>query len=168
MLKYMKKRKLPLITVLLIILNCLVSKTLSNDELFQKDINLTNSYKLSIQEEENDFVSLTLYQSNKIIKGLIIGDAGIKNELIQKVELDGDYDKEYFISVYYKGSTFGAMKNIILWKKGIHWYMHDTPFARGFVEDVDNNGIYEIVNYYPEKDIYIFKDGLLINIDLLN
>jgi len=160
------------VTLLLIILIVLFSniKTIAvtSDSLYQNEINLKNSYLLEIKER-NDIVRIVLYKNKNLIKGIDIGNAGIRDDLIKQVELDGNREngKEIFITVYDKDSTYGAQTNIVLWKQGIHWNMQSAPFLRGFIIDVNQDDIFEIVDYYPEKNIYIFRDGLFINIENL-
>jgi hypothetical protein len=140
-------------------------KELSSIQLYKKTIILPGEgeFALEIYESINDtlIVELRRYK-NLIQKAITIGNASIKDELIQKVNLDGKGGKEYFLTVYDRSSTYGHQTNIIIWKEGIWWNMLCAPFERGFIEDRNKDGIFEIINYYPNEKIYNFHRGLFI------
>ena len=141
--------------------------TLPENKLYSKKIKLSTDYILTVHENQDGSITLDLSQYY-LIKSIKIGNAAIKNELIKKVNLDRDNKDEYFITVYDRSSTYGAQTNIILWDEGAGWDMLCAPFKRGFIEDENKDGIYEIVDKsevvdgYPVKKIYHFHKGFFI------
>lgn len=85
------------------------------------------------------------------------------SELVEKKELMKNETDEFIIETYVDGSTYGAEHLVIIWNDGLYWNITAAPFQRAFLEDRNNDGILEIVEYYGSKnkkgDVYSFKDG---------
>jgi hypothetical protein len=85
-----------------------------------------------------------------------------------------DNDTSYFVPTYVEGSTYGAVRYFVIYKKnkGLGWEICKLPFDRIDVEDIDNDQISEIVAYdytyhinpdscILDKTVYSFRDGIL-------
>jgi len=70
----------------------------------------------------------------------------------------------YFITAWDRGSTFGAQTNVVVWKSGTGWSLVTTPFLRGFVEDKELTGRYDLVDTFPEEKHYQFEQGRFIQV----
>ena len=141
-------------------------KGAAQNTLYGKTISLPgeeDEYILKIYESSNGTLTLELYYDEDTLqKAMTIGNAATKDEMIQKVNLDGEGENEYFITAYDRSSTYGAQTNIIIWERRLWWNMTCAPFERGFAEDRNKDGIYEIIEYYPEEKVYNFCNGLFI------
>lgn len=134
----------------------------NSSEPYSKVIELSNDYSLKINESKDNTLVFELFYKKSVKKTAVVKNASTKDDLIKKVVLSSKDNIDYFITAYDKTSTFGAQTNVIVWKVGAKWSMVVAPFTRGFVEDRDKDGIYEIVDYYPAEKIYSFKNGAFI------
>ncbi|MBN1115309.1 MAG: hypothetical protein JXA66_08205 [Oligoflexia bacterium] len=91
---------------------------------------------------------------------LPVKNASVNDELIKKISLTGKNSEDYFITAYDKTSTFGAQTNIVVYENGTSWSVIKAPFKRGLAEDRNNDGVYEVVDYYPVEKIYLFENGV--------
>jgi len=135
--------------------------TANSSELYSKTIEVSNNYSLKINESKDNTLVFELFFKKSLKKTAVVKNASTKDDLIKKVVLSKE-NIDYFITAYDKTSTFGAQTNVIVWRSGLKWSMVVAPFTRGFVEDRDKDGIYELVDYYPAEKIYSFRNGVFI------
>lgn len=163
----MKKNKLSFIQVLIVLILTLllsftnspsVSKKLKLNIIFSDSLLTDNGYTLHVVIYQDNFrnITINLFSENSYLSGA--GGSGnselIKNnpKIINKIQLDSDSIPEYYIGTYTYGSTFGAMSYFIIWYHDHSWEITKTPFLRPFFEDANNDGIYEIVEYFNSSE----------------
>jgi hypothetical protein len=130
--------------------------------LYSKTIPLSDNCVLKINESPNQSLTIGLYQYGNLTKSISIGNANTKDELIVPTRFDSKGGKYYFITAYDRSSTYGAQTNIVLWENGATWEMISAPFIRGFLEDRDKDGVFEIVERYPKDRVFAFDNGLFV------
>lgn len=129
-------------------------------EAYKKTITLSNDYFLKIVESiEKETVTVHLIHNEKVVKSIVVDNASLDDDNVQRVNLDGSGELDYFLTAYDRSSTYGGQTNIIVWNSGRIWDMCEGPFQRGFAEDRNHDGITEVVEYYREEMVHIFIDG---------
>jgi len=72
----------------------------------------------------------------------------------------------FIIEAGINGSTYGATNLFIIWQdqNWKTWEIYRVPFTKYNFNDIDKDGIDEIIEYKPNQDsvIYNFNNGLLI------
>lgn len=138
-------------------------KSITSDKKFyKKQISLTNNYSIRLFELENNMFEVELYYKDSKIHSNEFFGYLTNDTLIKKVNLDSDSGLEYCITLYNIGSTYGSQTNIIVWDNDDTWDYCVAPFEKGEVEDRNNDGIYEIVEYYSKygkEGVYSFDKG---------
>jgi hypothetical protein len=145
------------ILVVAIVLLC-VNKASASDMRFSKDIDLGDACGLLLRETKEEAVVVLLRCAGKEDNEVRVQWAGIRDEDVQRVIFKGGISA-YFITAWDRSSTYGAQTNVVVWKGKKGWRIVKAPFVRGFVEDANKDGVYEIIDYYPKEVTYSFKDG---------
>lgn len=122
--------------------------------------------RIQLQKDCNSNILIELFGKNDFLwdaSGIGMSDIVTGENPIKTVNLDNDKQPEYIIDTYVYGSTYGAGTLFIVWLTGREAHISHLYFDRAFIEDVDKNGIYEIVDYSEGiKNIYSFYKGELI------
>lgn len=85
--------------------------------------------------------------------------------MITKVRLSPAEEDVFVVSTYIDGSTFGAQSNYVIWKNDRNeWRITQDPFSHGELEDVNQDGVFEIVSYDAghtgKPQAYNFRKGM--------
>lgn len=130
--------------------------SLDNDELL----------RIQLRKDCNSNILIELFGKNNFlwdVSGIGMSDIVAGEKPIKAANLDNDKQPEYIIDTYVHGSTYGAGTLFIVWLTGREAHISHLYFDRAFIEDVDKNGIYEIVDYSEGiKNIYSFYRGKLV------
>lgn len=148
--------------LILILLGANVGLT-GKERLFSKDIVLDNDCVLKVRETIAEAVSIKLFCTGRLVQRAGIPSADIRDENIQKVIFTGNV-QAYFLTAWDRYSTYGAQTNVIIWKCANKWALVEAPFTRGFAEDRDKDGVFELIDYYPTERMFRFDNGRFIEI----
>ncbi|XZF15200.1 hypothetical protein ACTHGU_03615 [Chitinophagaceae bacterium MMS25-I14] len=121
-------------------------------------------FKLHIYQDSlyNLFIE-TFDKKNYVYGTAAVMFSDIDKKLTGFCNLSNGAYKEYVISTYDKGSTYGAKSNIIIWYSDNLWHVTRDNFKRAFIKDVNKDGVFEIVDYFGEKKtVYHFDNGNFI------
>ena len=134
---------------------------------FNKTLQLSKNYSVKITEfASKQTVVFQLINNGKAIKTITVPNSSTDQRLVKKLNLNGVGNLDYFIIAYDLTSTFGAETDIIVWDNGTVWDMCKAPFISGSPEDRNADGIYEMIDTYPEEKCYFFDNGTFYPIKL--
>lgn len=121
------------------------------------------------KERENNLITLQLNVDGKIssIHGEANTDFCCINDRVNIIypAMFSPYDTAYYIPTCIINSPYGACKYYIVYKiSDFLWDIYIIPFDDVSIEDIDNNGIMEILEYKNNGDtlMYSFYDGTLV------
>ncbi len=124
------------------------------------DMPLEHGFRLVIREVLQSDLVLSLEKPGRMTQSITVENANIAKELIEEVVLVKGEEKLYFLTAFDRSSTYGAQTSILLWQNKGRWQMTEAPYVRAVVEDLDGDGIFEIVETYLKKKSYSFSKGL--------
>ncbi|HAA21814.1 MAG TPA: hypothetical protein DCR93_36460 [Cytophagales bacterium] len=131
-------------------------------ERFSKEIQLDEFTYLTIEQPKDRIVEVTLSSDFRMLSQHTIGNAMIRDEWIQRVELDtANEDQEIVITIPDASSTYGALNGIVIYKYS-WWNFFIIPSDLFEIEDTDDDGIHEIVLSRREQKSYTLQSGILV------
>lgn len=133
---------------------------------FSKSLDLGEGTALSISDNADRTLTVTLLTDGRISEAYTLGNAITDEASIIQVKLCADCHNAYYIPAFDRSSTYGATTGIVVWKDS-WWRLSVLPFSTAQIEDTDGDGISEIVDYergggQGPKTVYSFDYGLLV------
>lgn len=121
---------------------------------------------LEIYKDTHSNCYLCLFDDNITYKKNLIdisgcGNCNTNNIIIKPYIFDSKNDCiQYVIEISDLTSTYGATNLFFIWYLN-QWNIIISPFQRYLIKDLDNNGIFEIVDYTASEEgiVYSFNNG---------
>ncbi len=133
---------------------------------FAKNLDLGEGTTLRVGDSADRTLTVTLLTDGQISEAYTLANAMTDDASIIQVKLCADCQNAYYIPAFDRTSTYGATTGIVVWKDS-WWRLSVLPFSTAQIEDIDGDGISEIVDYergggQGAKTIYSFDYGLLV------
>lgn len=112
-------------------------------------------------KNESHAVVVELVYGDEIVQSYTVSNGMAETDLIQAVHLDtSSADKEYLIRIPDRSSTYGAETGVIVYHLG-WWAFLLIPDDQFRVEDIDGDGVAEIICERIQKQTFRFVHGVL-------
>jgi len=130
---------------------------------FYKELKLDDQNALVISENVKQEIEVAIrYESNYILRKIIIGNAILSEDDIYTLQLDkSNDDNEIVLVVHDRSSTYGAKTGIIVYKLG-WWEFLFIPDDGFDLVDEDKDTIFEIKAFRIQNKTLKLFNGLLI------
>lgn len=124
---------------------------------------------LEIKKDTNNNFYLYLFDNSIHDKQYLIdisgcGNCNVNNDFIHSYFFNSENDcKQYVVEIGDISSTYGATNIFFIWYYN-QWNIIRSPFQRYLIKDIDDNGIFEILDYTTSADgiAYCFDNGNFI------
>jgi hypothetical protein len=155
--------------IFIILLILFIAAVANSTELTKNTFQLNHSFLLKVIELKDLSTIVEINSDEQAYHIVTIENAAISE--VKKVKLCGTCMESYFIALYDRSSTYGSTIGIVAWQNGWNnWYLMVLPFSVAGIEDENNDGVFELVDWYSEKTEnkfnpvkmkYMFRDGLV-------
>lgn len=159
-----------LLCILILLSNWSLAVFSQTHLVFQKQLKCHDFIcNLEIQRDTNNNFYLCLFDNSTFGKQYLIdisgcGNCDINNDFIHSYIFNSKNDcTQYVVEIGDISSTYGATNLFFIWYDN-QWNIIKSPFQRYVIKDIDNNGIFEIIDYTTSAVgiSYCFDDGNFI------